>query len=385
VICDHCGKQVPEAVFCTNCGAHQGKSADTGDPRARHHQYAAAPGEHVAQPSVFSTLLPHLGHTKVHEFRWAFLIGLAIVVILVATGLVVAALLAAIFLIPVLYLVYLYEAQVYRDEPVLVLGATFIGGIILGLAVTLLSNAIIGLSIVQSTTALIGYTVIVPIIQLIVMPLPALLLRNRAGFTETVDGLAFGVASGLGFSISESIVRFSNVFANTGIHTDSTSWIYPLVGVAVLIPLLHGSTSGALAAGLWRFDRTGRARDIAAYAVPISVIATIGFYYVGQLLANNGVAPLIVLLYQAIPVALLLVYIRFLLHYSLLEEARDLGFHAVVCPNCHRHVMAAGFCPNCGVAFTAAPRPAATPKVADATSTPTPGAPATTTTPSEGA
>jgi hypothetical protein len=153
----------------------------------------------------------------------------------------------------------------------------------------------------------------------------------------------------------------------------------------VLVPLLHGSTSGALAAGLWRFDRTGRARDIAAYAVPVSVIAAIGFYYVGQLLANNGVAPLIVLLYQAIPVALLLVYIRFLLHYSLLEEARDLGFHAVVCPNCHRHVMAAGFCPNCGVALTAAPRSAAKPKTAEAASTAAPGTPSTTTTPSEGA
>jgi RsiW-degrading membrane proteinase PrsW (M82 family) len=356
VICDHCGKQVPEAVFCTNCGAHQGLTTETGDPKARRHHYAAAPGEHVAQPAVFSTLFPHLGHTKRHEFRYAFLAGLALVVILVATGLVVAALLAAIFLIPVLYLVYLYEAQVYRDEPAIVIGVTLVGGIALGAAVTILADNIIGFSLVQSTASLIGYTVIVPLIQLVVMPLPALLLRNRTGFSETADGLVFGVASGLGFSIAEGIVRFSNVFATSGIHTNSASWIYPLAGVAVLIPLLHGSTAGAVAAALWRSDRSGQARSIASYGVPVAVVAVIAFYYIAQLLANNGVGPLIVLLYQAIPVTALLVYIRFLLHHALLQEARDFGYHAVVCFHCHRHVMAAGFCPNCGVALTVGPR-----------------------------
>ena len=38
----------------------------------------------MAQPSVITTLFPHLGHHKVHEFRWALLLGLAIDVVLVA-------------------------------------------------------------------------------------------------------------------------------------------------------------------------------------------------------------------------------------------------------------------------------------------------------------
>jgi RsiW-degrading membrane proteinase PrsW (M82 family) len=358
VTCDHCGKQVPEAVFCTNCGAHQGRSTETGDPRHRHHQYAAAPGEHVAQPSVFSTLFPHVGHSKIHEFRYAFILGLVLVVILVATGLLLASLLVAIFLIPALYIVYLYEAQVYKDEPALVVGATFAGGIALGVAVTIIANNIIGISLAQSTTTLIGYTVVLPLIQLVVMPLPALLLRNRPAFSETVDGLVFGVAAGLGFSIAESIVRFRYVFADTGVHTDSASWIYAIIGVGVLIPLLHGSSSGAITAALWRRDRTGRAREISTYGIPVAILTSIGFYYIAQILTNNGVSPLIVLLFQAIPVALLLVYIRFLLHHTLLQEARDMGFRAIVCPSCHRHVMAAGFCPNCGVALTASPRKA---------------------------
>jgi hypothetical protein len=28
----------------------------------------------------------------------------------------------------------------------------------------------------------------------------------------------------------------------------------------------------------------------------------------------------------------------------------------IVCPHCHHHVMAAGFCPSCGAALDASPR-----------------------------
>src|SRR5579863_4600960 len=150
VTCDHCGKQVPDAVFCTNCGAHQGLANDAVAARERPQHFAAHPGEHVSQPSIFSTLFPHLGHRKVHEFRWALLLGLAIVVVLVATGLIVAALLVSIFLVPTLYVVYLYEAQVYREEPALVLAATLAAGIVLGLVVTIIADRVIGVRLRSS-------------------------------------------------------------------------------------------------------------------------------------------------------------------------------------------------------------------------------------------
>jgi predicted amidophosphoribosyltransferase len=50
-----------------------------------------------------------------------------------------------------------------------------------------------------------------------------------------------------------------------------------------------------------------------------------------------------------------LIYIRYLLHHALLEEAAHMGFAETVCPSCHMHIVASGFCPNCGLALTAAP------------------------------
>ncbi len=354
--CDHCGRQVPDAVFCTNCGAHQGLAPDAIAAQERPQHFAAHPGEHVSQPSVFSTLLPHLGHGRIHEFRWAFIVGVGVIVTLVATGLIVAALLASIFLVPTLYIVYLYEAQVYRDEPAVVLGATLVGGLVLGLVVTIVADHVIGVSLRATSGPVIGYTVVVPIIQLIVMPLPALVLRGRAHFSETIDGLVFGVTAGLGFGIAEGLVNYSSVIADQGVHTTSASWIYPMASLAVLVPLLHGSASGAVTATLWRSTRGGTARWVSMFGIPLALIAVVAFYAGGQILATHAVAPLIVLLYQLAVVLVVIVYIRHLVHHSLLEEGRDLGFRAVVCPHCHHHLMAAGFCPSCGTTLTAAPR-----------------------------
>lgn len=354
--CDHCGKQVPDAVFCTNCGAHQGLASDAIAAQERPHHFAAHPGEHVSQPSVFSTLFPHLGHRKIHEFRWAFIVGAAAIVVLVATGLIVAALLVSIFLVPTLYLVYLYEAQVYRNEPALVLGATLVGGIVLGLVVTILADHIIGVSLRTTTGPILGYTVLLPIIQLVVMPLPALVLRSRPQFGETIDGLVFGVTTGLGFSVAEGLVQYSRVIADEGVRTSSASWIYPMVSLAVLVPLLHGSTAGAITATLWRPSRGGTGRWVSFFGIPMALIAVVAFYAGGQILVSNDVAPLVVLMFQGAIVLAVIIYIRHLVHHSLLEEGRDLGYRAIVCAHCHHHVMAAGFCPSCGAALGASPR-----------------------------
>jgi RsiW-degrading membrane proteinase PrsW (M82 family) len=343
-------------VFCTNCGAHQGLATDAIAAQERTQHFAAHPGEHVSQPSVFSTLFPHLGHQKIQEFRWAFIIGLAAIVVLVATGLIVAALLASIFLVPTLYILYLYEAQVYRDEPALVLGATLVVGIVLGLIVTIVADHVIGVTIGSTAGPIFGYTVILPIIQLIVMPLPALLLRTRPQFDETIDGLVFGITAGLGFGIAEGVVNYSSVIANLGVHTDSASWIYPMVSLAVLVPLVHGSATGAITASLWRRARRGTARWVSLFGIPIALIAVLAFYAGGQVLVSHDAAPLIVLAYQAATVLVLIVYIRHLVHHALLEEGRDLGYRAIVCAHCHHHVMAAGFCPSCGSALNASPR-----------------------------
>ena len=361
--CDHCAHDVPDGVFCTRCGAHQGTAQDFGSAKTREHRYTAHPSEHVAQPSIVTTLFPHLGHRKVHEFRWALIAGLAGVVVLWLAGLITAAILVSAFLVPVLYLVYLYEAQVYRDEPAVVLGFTLGGGVVAGIVVTLLVHAVynplsyspnpLGPATVN-IGALLLLGLLVPLVQEIVKPLPAIFLPNRADFPETVDGLVFGVAAGLGFSLAESLINFSSTIAALPPHVASGNWIYSLATLAVLQPLLQGTATGLIAAAIWRW-RLGMLGGREVGAAVTALLAHVAFSAGGLVLAQTALHPLLIILWQAAVVGSLLVYMRYLLHYALLEEAAHMGFSETVCPSCHTHIVASGFCPHCGMALTAAP------------------------------
>lgn len=357
--CDHCGRQMPEGVFCSACGAHQGTTRSVGDAPRRLHRYAAHPGEHVASPNLFTTILPHLASHKVHEFRYAFLAGMALLAVLYATGIVIGAIIVAAILVPSLYLVYLYEAQVYRHEPVAVIGVTVGGGVVLGTVMTLVVNHIFTPRVTgdgySTSSSFVVATVVIPLIQLALMVLPALALRSSGAFGETADGLVFGIAAGLGFAGAETIVRFSNTLGTLPVRTDPANWIFPLISIAVLVPLVHGCSAGAVVASLW--PGKGRySRRMAGLGIPAAVLATVSFYVVDQVLADHGVSRLVRLGWQAGVVGALVVFIRFLLHHALLDEAQDLGLSTQVCANCHRHVVAAGFCPACGMALRAAPR-----------------------------
>ena len=361
--CDHCSHDVPDGVFCTRCGAHQGTTPELGDARTREHRYAAHPEEHVAQPSIVTTLFPHLGHSKVQEFRWAFMAGLAGVVILWLAGLVTAAILVSAFLVPVLYLLYLYEAQVYRDEPAVVLGFTLGGGVVAGIVITLLVHALynpisynpnpLGRATVNiGVVLLLG--LLVPLVQEVVKALPAVFLPNRADFPETVDGLVFGVAAGLGFSLAESLINFSATLTSLPAHVAPGNWIFNLATIAVLQPLMQGSATGLVVATIWR-QRLGKLGGRELGGVAMAVLAHIAFSGGSEALAQTAVGPALILIWQVLVVGSLLVYVRYVLHHALLEEAAHMGFAETVCPNCHMHIVASGFCPNCGLALTAAP------------------------------
>ena len=316
--CDHCANDVPDGVFCTRCGAHQGTAAEIGDAKTREHRYAAHPNEHVVQPSVFTTIFPHLGQKKIHEFRWAFAAGIAGILILYIAGLITAAILVATFLVPVLYLIYLYEAQVYRDEPATVLGFTIGGGAVIGLVLTLLERAVYNpyaavgnplrnAGIGAGTLLFIG--LLVPIVQEALKPLPAIFLPNRADFPETVDGLVFGIAAGLGFSVAESLVGFSSALTSLPAHMTPGNWIYDLTTLAVFQPLMQGSATGMVVAAVWRYRR-GRLARREVGGVAMAVAAHIAFALGTLLLKDAAVSPLFVLVWQAGVVGALLIYIR---------------------------------------------------------------------------
>ena len=176
-------------------------------------------------------------------------------------------------------------------------------------------------------------------------------------FRDTIDGLVFGVTAGVGFACAEGLVGYWSLFSYPPSGTDAATWIFPITSLALLVPLLHGSTSGAITATLWRPSRTGTGRWVSLFGVPVVVVA------VGGVLCRRpdpdrprcGAADRPASTRRLWHSSSIL-YIRHLVHHSLMEEGQDQAYRPIVCPHCHHHVMAAGFCPSCGVALSASPR-----------------------------
>lgn len=356
--CQQCGREGPDGRFCTWCGF-----AATPGARARRPAFAAAPNEPIVAPSVLTTLFPHLADHEVNEFRWAFAAGMLVLFGLYAAGLITAALVVAGILVPVLYTMYIYEARVYRDAPVPITLATLGGGFVVGVVATLALDAVVGATTRQGAelgsldlTGVILAAIVLPIVKEIVKPVPALLLRNREGFGQSIDGLVFGIAAGLGFAAAETLLHFSAVITGLPAQSERGSWFIPLVTVGILTPLLHGSATGLITTALWR---QGRAPRLGLTAVATAIGGHVAFVLGARVVEVAQLAPLAAPAWQGLVVGGLLIAVRKTLDHALREEAAEMGLTETTCGNCGARITAAGFCTACGVALAATPHAAA--------------------------
>jgi RsiW-degrading membrane proteinase PrsW (M82 family)/RNA polymerase subunit RPABC4/transcription elongation factor Spt4 len=355
VTCPHCGRVVPAGDFCGHCGAHLTTSSTT-----RRHAFAAVPSEHVAQLSIVSTLFPHLAHRRGGAFRWALVSGGAAVLLLAALHLFAPAAVVAIFLLPVLYLLYLYEVEVYEDEPWLVIGATMLVGAALGYAFTSFSGAAVSqLNLTgDRENAFVLAVVAIPIVaQALMLAGPLFLYAFRGRFREPLDGLTFGVASALGFTLASSLTAIwpliNGPLVGSGAPLD---WSLRLLRTGILVALVNASTTGIVAAAVWlqRYDRrrAGRPWTTSILATLIVAIGTQIVLGMVSFLISDLVAEVAI---RLIATLALLLYVRLVIHQALLVEGaeHEIGPDAP-CPECHRIVPTMAFCPSCGAARAAA-------------------------------
>jgi RsiW-degrading membrane proteinase PrsW (M82 family)/RNA polymerase subunit RPABC4/transcription elongation factor Spt4 len=360
--CQNCGRELPEgALYCPHCGAHQHATAPAGRTRAR--AYVAHPGEHLYQPSIITTFFPHLGSRRTIQARWLLLIvAVAIFVVGLARYVPLAIVLAALF-VPVLYLLYFYEAQIYEDEPFPVLAATFFAGGVLGLAFSLLTyHPLLNLrhSPLEpaSTTYLLATGVAVPVAaQILMLVGPLLLYFWRPRFDEILDGLAFGAASGLGFAATQSLAfSWLNLIGTVPKNGSAVTLALPTIRIALLTPLLNAATTGLICAALWLLrDRRRRAEarllgPIAA--LPVAIVLALLGQVVPSLGSDLAGGQVVTLIWYAATLVVMLLLLRRVLQVGLLEKARPIGHGGMVrCPHCHSVVADDAFCPHCGIAL----------------------------------
>jgi len=355
VHCPHCGMTVPEGDFCGHCGAHL-----TTASASRRHAFAAVPSESVAHLSIITTLFPHLPHRRGGAFRWALLGGSATVVVLAALQVFAPATAVATFLLPGLYLLYLYEVEVYESEPWLVIGTTMVAGAILGfLFTTYAGGAVAELNLTgDSSSAFLLAGVATPIVaQALMLAGPLFLYLYRSHFREPLDGLTFGAASALGFTLASSLTAFWPLIAGPLIGSGSTlDWALLLLQAGILIALINASTTGMITAAVWlhRYDLR-RSRGAWYASVLTALVVALGMQIVLAMLTFAVPDLFTQVVIRTLAAVGLLLYLRVVIHESLMAEGavHEIGPDSP-CPECHRVVPAMLYCPSCGVNRAAA-------------------------------
>jgi RsiW-degrading membrane proteinase PrsW (M82 family) len=318
----------------------------------------------VLVPNVVSTLFPHLPHRHARTFAVLLIAGLVLVGTLAFGGLFAPATAAASVLLPALYLFYVYEVQVYEHEPWLVVAATFVTGLVLGFLATALFGAPGPLRLRQPLASELVGAAGGAVLAQILMLLGPLLLVRRAHFDEALDGLAFGAAAALGYSLATSLVVLWPVVAGP-VFGDGPrlDWALRVLRQGVLVGLVNASATALMTTSIWlRFHRPSGGRHRSwAWGLEAAIMVAFGVQVLLAVLSRL-VPDLFLLVVSWLAVAMLLLcYLRLVIHQALLEEGieHEIGQEAA-CSECHSMVPTMLFCPACGVARSAAPKVART-------------------------
>lgn len=355
--CPSCGNSVPAGRYCVVCGQ------TLGDETARR-RFSAAPHQHVWMPSPTSTFFPALPRVEMRRFNAAAGAGIVLMVGLAAARLFPLAIVMAAILVPLLTVMYVYDVDLYEDEPVRVVAFTMLWGFAAGIVVTILARSFIsngaGALVERDAATTIARGVIVPMLGFGAILAGPLFLLRYPRFNDVLDGVTFGVSAAVSFAGAQLLVQSSDFFA-AGLRPFGSvaTWIVRVLQLGVGTPLLVGAAVGGACASLWlRYRAPVRDRSALgalgapAVAIGLAVAALAAAALAQETLTDWQVLPVLIVLDAGA-----LIWLRRAIHLGLMEEA---GEHpigpAITCPNCGNETAHHTFCSACGVSLQALPK-----------------------------
>jgi RsiW-degrading membrane proteinase PrsW (M82 family) len=378
VECPRCGSDVPEVShFCHHCGSDV-RSGDFERKKA----YAAKPDEPVASFKLVSTIMPQGAGRQPYTYRVALGIALALTVVTAALGALPVAIMLAAFAVPIVYILYLYDVNLWEDEPIPVVAAAFVATGLLAAVFTWSWSRGIGLSIELTgenasgpvAHDLVILVLLVPVVSELIRQIGPLYLASRPRYDDLMDGLTFGVVAGVGFACFETLVLhwswISGGFASPG--SSAATWLSVVLLQGFVKPLIDGTATGLAVA---EFSGLGEKYDgftprwVAGLlqAMLVNALFQGGVYllsFVGG--RNSAIGAILGVLWGVLLLGALVIRVRTALHKGLLEAALDFSArggsnHAsgerAFCSRCEMPLLPrSDFCSACGNSLRAIPK-----------------------------
>ena len=366
------------ARFHPTTGAPLGAGVGAGGERRQ--SFALQPGEPVASFNVVSSLMPLASGSAPQTYRWALGLGILIPVVAGALGFLAFAFVAAALVVPAVYVVYMYDVNQWEDQPVGVVVGAIGAAAALAVGFTFLWHAgILGNDLapvdIDGTdpgirwTSFLVLVLLVPVVGEVLKQVGPILLARMPAFDDMIDGLTFGVAAGAAFAAAETIVVNRGLFSTFGQidSPDAGFWVSLILSAAVVKPIVYGAATGiavasfsGLGAGYDGF-KPGYFRGLAE-ALAANVLFQSGLFFAARLEGTKGA--IVGLVWGGLIAVALLVRLRYLLHYAVLEaaleasssgaEMKDAARGTAYCPSCEMPLMAgASFCVVCGTSVRA--------------------------------
>lgn len=338
------------------------------------------------------------GTSHPQTYRIALTIGLVIALVAAIFGAMPIAVLVAAFTIPVVYVIYLYDVNLWEDEPIPVTGFAFGLTAVLALAFTMLWTFLRGtppyatptyegsLSAAPEVGTFLLVALAVPVFGEAIRQIGPIILASRPEFDDLMDGLTFGVVSGVAYACFDTLVRHWALLTGGLQDADAGLWVSLIFLEGFVKPLIFGTATGIACA---EFSGLGRGYDgfTPRYfrAVIAAIVANVAYQAGTYLFSFVGNATLGVILsigWGLIILAVLILRIRNVLHVGLMEaalerSARDRGIgesdELQFCAQCEMPLLQhAAFCNACGTAVRVQSK-VSRPKVTAAAAIPDPG------------
>ncbi|WP_396917095.1 zinc ribbon domain-containing protein [Mycolicibacterium sp.] len=368
--CRVCKIDVPDGKYCGSCGVHLEKEPGDGPEWLRLSASCVAPEEHLLRPSITSSLFPHLSQRSRTPFRIAMLVLVAGLVACALLRLPAALIAVAALGLPLLFVIYLYESDAFRDLHRANLVLTILLGVGLGVGWVFLTGQIMAKSYgVPLGAGITGFRIMrnglgIPLGGAVLMLVPAVVVRLlRPSSRESLDGFMIGALGATAFTAAATLTRLAPQLT-TGMvaHSRPMSGLLVEAGIrGVAAPLTAAAVGGLIGAALW-FTRPATKADkhvgyvrLALFSFAFGVLAV----YAALGLVDVARVPQWVQLAVHLTIALVAVLLlRIGLHLALLHEAQDevASDQPILCPRCGNVVPDMAFCALCGAATHASSR-----------------------------
>lgn len=369
--CPACGADAPAASFCGECGADLDRPVTRWSVLLRPRVFATAHRETIWLPRISSTLFPRFPG----EIRAPFRIGL----ILVAIAILVFASLrsngplgvTATIGWPLLFLLYVWQSDAFRDIPLRILGVAMVLGVAFGVGWWLAAGKVLASSYGVSTASSLQLAKVINTGFLItlggaaLMLVPAFAARWVAAMStmparESLDGFVVGAFGALWYSTAATTTIVAPQFVEGLIEEHSSGrMLQDAVTYGIVTPIVTTAAGGLVGLSLWfRPDRRpGRDPRRDRLALTLATLLAVGLYvavWFVDALALPRPADLTIKLALAV---VALITARAAVQIALLHEAPDPATgDPLLCVHCEKVVPDLPFCVACGAAARASSR-----------------------------